>query len=260
MEDAETIRNYVDKVDSVVIIGGGLLGLEAGNNLLKKGKRVVVLETMTRLLPSQLDEKAAKLLRKLLEDMGFEFRVGVVVNECIGDQAGAVKAVRLENGEEIEVGMVLVTAGVRANLNLAKDMNLTCQRGIVVDSSLRTSCQDIYAAGDCAEYKGMVYGIWPAAMEQGRIAGRHMAGEQVEYHGSIMMNRLRVAGIDVASAGEIDIENQFESKIFEENGRYQKMIIDKGIIIGCILLGQTGIFGKLSKMIKHKKSIDELFI
>jgi len=219
VEDAESIRNYSDRAKTVVIIGGGLLGLETGNGFLRMGKKVIVLETMDRLLPSQLDAPAAERLGYLLEQMGFELRVGVRVKQYLGDQSGSVQKVCLADGEEIKTDMILVSAGVRPDIQLAQEIELECNRGIIVNSELRTSCPDIHAAGDCAEYKGMVYGIWPAAMEQGRIAGLQMIGKNVQYQGSLIMNRLKVAGIELASAGEIDSDNRFESIVTEEVGR-----------------------------------------
>ncbi|MDH4319634.1 MAG: FAD-dependent oxidoreductase [Desulfobulbaceae bacterium] len=258
IEDAEAIRHYSDRVKTVVIVGGGLLGLETGNGFLRMGKRVIVLETLDRLLPRQLDTPAAERLGYLLEQIGFELRVGVKVIQYLGDQSGSVQKVCLADGEKIEADMILVSAGIRPDIQLAREMGLECNRGIIVNSELRTSCPDIHAAGDCAEYKGMVYGIWPAAMEQGRIAGMQMIGKNVQYQGSLIANRLKVAGVELASAGEIDSDNRFESIVTEEIGRYQKLVTDQGRLIGCILLGQTGNFTMLSKMIKEKKPIDGL--
>ena len=123
---------------------------------------------------------------------------------------------------------------------------------------MRTSQADIYAAGDVAEYKGIPYGIWPAAMEQGLVAGVNMAGGDVVYEGTVMANTLKVVGIDLASAGNIDAENEFESKVVTEEKIYKKIVIDNDRLIGCIMLGDTQGFNKITKAMAEKRNVAEL--
>ena len=163
--DAQRIISFCEKTDNALLIGGGLLGLEAGNGLRKRGKRVTVVEFFPRLLPRQLDDRGAARLQKLMEEMGFAFRLGAVTKEISG--AGPVERVVLESGEAIPAGMVIISAGVRPNLEVAKCLGLACDKGIIVDSALRTSRPEIFAAGDVAEFGGVLYGIWPPAMQQG---------------------------------------------------------------------------------------------
>ena len=233
--DARNIVTYAKNIDEVVLIGGGLLGLEAGNALRKLGKKVMVVEFFPRLLPRQLDMDGAVRLQGIMEEMGFSFRLGTRTEEIAGD--GVVEAVSLDGGESLPAKMVIISAGVRPNLQLAESMALKCDKGIVVDEYLRTDQPDIYAAGDVAEYRGMPYGIWPAAMEQGKIAGINMAGGDRTYDGTTMANTLKVVGVDLASAGNIDAENEFESKVFTDEKVYKKIVIENNQIIGCIMLG-----------------------
>jgi nitrite reductase (NADH) large subunit len=253
IQDARAIISYARDIRDVVIIGGGLLGLEAGNAFLKMNISVIIVEFFSRLLPRQLDGRGAERLRATMEVMGFKFRLGAKTEEIEG--ADRVTSVRLEGGERIPAGMVIISAGVRPNLELPKSMGLECDKGIKVDKYLGTNLPDIYAAGDIAEFKGMAYGIWPAAMEQGKIAGINMAGGNMVYNGTTMANTLKVVGIDLASAGDIDADNKHESRVFINEKTYKKVVIDNNLLIGCIMLGDTTGFNKITKAITEKKDV-----
>lgn len=258
VEDARKIISYSEKANHVLLIGGGLLGLEAGNALRKRGKKVTVVEFFPRLLPRQLDEKGAEHLKTLMEDMGFLFRLGVSTKEITG--IGSVESIILDNGETIPCDMVIISAGVRPNLEIGKCLGLECNKGIIIDSSLKTNLPDVYAAGDVTEYNNVLYGIWPAAMQQGKSAGTNMAGGNMMYHGSIMSNRLKVAGLELASAGEIDVDNKFESQIEETKTTYRKIVLKNNRIIGCIMIGDTTEFNTIKNAINDKKDIKNVEI
>ena len=245
-----TIQDYRDtlalaqEVRKVVLIGGGLLGLEAGNGLLRQDKEVLVVEFFPRLLPRQLDDEGARRLRLILEEKGFTFKLGAQAREIGGRER--VEDVRLEGGEVLEAGLVLISAGVRPNLELARSMGLEVNRGVKVDGRLQTSVEDVYAAGDVAEFNGANYGIWPAAREQGQYAGINMAGGDSLYHGTTMANILKVIGVAVASAGDIDADNRLESVIDARQGIYRKLVLaPEGNIAGCIMLGDITGFNKV---------------
>lgn len=256
IQDARNISSYVKDLENVVLIGGGLLGLEAGNALRKLGKKVVVVEFFPRLLPRQLDVDGAGRLQKIVEEMGFSFRLGAKTEEITGD--GQVSGAQLEGGEALSGEMVVISAGVRPNLELAEPLGLKTDKGVIVDEHLRTNQPDIYAAGDVAEFKGIPYGIWPAAMEHGKIAGTNMAGGETLYHGTTMANTLKVVGVDLASAGDIDAENKFESRVVSAEGIYKKIVLDNNRIIGCIMLGETKGFNKITKIMSEKRDISEV--
>jgi nitrite reductase (NADH) large subunit len=256
IHDAEDIMDWAKGIQSVVLIGGGLLGLEAGNALRKLGKKVMVVEFFPRLLPRQLDVDGAKRLQTMMEGMGFSFRLGAKTQEIAGGEK--VKTVVLEGGEELPAEMVIVSAGVRPNLELAKELNLEYDKGIKVDERMKTNQPDIYAAGDVTEFKGIPYGIWTAAMEQGQIAGINMAGGDGVYKGTVMANTLKVVGIDLASAGNIDAENKLESKVVTDKKVYKKMVIENNQIVGCIMLGDTKGFTKITKMMAEKQDVSQM--
>jgi nitrite reductase (NADH) large subunit len=256
IQDARNISAYAKNVEDIILIGGGLLGLEAGHALMKMGKRIMVVEFFPRLLPRQLDMDGARRLQEVMERMGFSFYLGAKTQEITGD--GQVSGILLEGGEALSGGMVVVSAGVRPNMVLAERLALSIDKGIVVDEHLQTSQPDIFAAGDVAEYKGMPYGIWPAAMEQGKIAGINMAGGDMTYDGTTMANTLKVAGIDLASAGDIDAESEFEAMVKTEGGVYRKIVIKDNHIVGCIMLGDTRGFNQIIKMMTEKTDISQI--
>jgi nitrite reductase (NADH) large subunit len=256
IQDAREISSYARDIEEVVLIGGGLLGLEAGNAIRKLGKKVMVVEFFPRLLPRQLDVDGAKRLQGIMEEMGFSFRLGAKTQEIMGDDR--IKGVLLEGGETLPAEMVIISAGVRSNLELAEPLGLDLDKGIKVDEQLLTSQPDIYAAGDAAEFKGIPYGIWPAAMEQGKIAGINMAGGDMIYEGTTMANTLKVVGIDLASAGNIDAENELESRIVTDEKLYKKIVIENDQIIGCIMLGDTKGFNRVTKAMSEKHDVSQI--
>jgi len=256
VQDARDISLFAEGIEEVILIGGGLLGLEAGNALRKLGKKIMVVEFFPRLLPRQLDVDGAGRLQKIMEGMGFSFRLGAKTQEVTGENqaSGAL----LEGGETLSGQMVVISAGVRANLELAEPLGLKTDKGVVVDERLQTNQPDIYAAGDVAEFRGMPYGIWPAAMEQGRIAGVNMAGGGATYNGTTMANTLKVVGVDLASAGNIDAENEFESKVATDEDQYKKIVLENNQIIGCIMLGDTKGFNEITKMMSEKRDVSQI--
>ena len=256
IRDVHQVLQWADGSSEVVLIGGGLLGLEAGNALRKRGKKVSVVEFFPRLLPRQLDSEGARRLQGIMEEMGFSFRLGAKTEAITGDDS--VTGVQLEDGEALSSEMVIISAGVRSNLELARPLGLDSDKGIQVDKHMKTNQSEIYAAGDAAEFQGITYGIWPAAMEQGRVAGTNMAGKESEYQGTTMSNVLKVVGIDLASAGDIDNENKMRSHSVQREGVYKKIVIKDKYITGCIMLGETKSFHKVTQAMSGKKDISQM--
>ena len=256
--DAQRIKEYAKKSTEVLIIGGGLLGLEAGNGLRRSGLKVMVVEFFPRLLPRQMDVAGAELLKRRMEEMGFTFYLGAKSKKILGRIK--VEGLALEDSTSIPCDMILISAGVRPNLKLAQGMGLEIGKGVVVNDRMETGIAFIYAAGDLVQHRGRFYGIWPAAERQGYVAGINMAGGEELYEGTAMSNRLKVAGIDLVSSGEIDVENQFESLVEkdEEKHMYRKLIFDDGVIIGCILLGDMRGNREILNAIEMKKDVTHL--
>ena len=253
MEDAKRIARAAAEVNNIVIIGGGLLGLETGNALHRRDKKISVVEFLPRLLPRQLDNEGARRLQQFFEADGFAFRLDSTTREVTGREKA--EGVVLENGETLAAGMVIFSVGVRPDLELATMLQLKTGRGIIVDEFMETSRADIYAAGDVIEFASMTYGIWPAAMEQGKIAGINMTGGAAAYRGTTLSNTLKVAGIDLASCGEIDAEDSYESRVTETPDTYKKAVIDRDRVIGCIMLGDRKNFNQIHEAIVTGKAL-----
>lgn len=257
-DDAEAISKTARGAKKAVVIGGGLLGLEAGNGLRKSGLEVSVVEFFPRLLPRQTDLAGAALLQRQMGEMGFRFFLGAKTQEI----AAAKKGVRvlLEGGQELAADLVLISAGVRPEISLAQSLELPVDKGIKVDDRMYTGLDGIYAAGDPVEHRGRFYGIWPAAMEQGKIAGANMAGQEQLYSGTVPSNSLKVAGIDLVAAGEIDPEGKMESTVIGDEARkvYRKLVWQEERIVGAILLGDTRGKEEIQKAVQSKKDLSSL--
>lgn len=256
--DADAIKNKAAGAQELVLIGGGLLGLEAGNGLRKAGLKVTVVEFFPRLLPRQMDVPGAALLQTEMEKMGFSFYLGAKTKEIAPE--GSRLSVNLESGEKLPADLVLVSAGVRPEMALAQAIGLEADKGIKVDDAMKTGLPDIYAAGDLIEHRGIFYGVWPAAMEQGRVAGINMAGGSAQYGGSVMSNSLKVLGINLTSGGDIDADAKLESILVQDANRpvYRKFVIKDNILIGTILLGDNHGAEEILEAIKNKKDISGL--
>ena len=237
LNDADALIAASRKAKTAILVGGGLLGLEAGHALINLGLKVEVVEYMGRLLPRQLDEESAKLLKGQLEEMGFSFHLSAKAQEIIGKDS--VEGLVLADGACIDGGMILFSAGVRPNLDLAKEAGIATDKAVKVDEYMRTNVPGIWAAGDVTEYNGQPCGLWPIAMAQGNAAGASMAGELRSYIPQAPGTTLKVAGIDLISAGDIDGENTKTSKRFISNKTYRKIVLEGDIIKGIIFLGST---------------------
>jgi nitrite reductase (NADH) large subunit len=258
LADADAIREKAATSKKLVLIGGGLLGLEAGNGLRKLDLEVTVVEFFPRLLPRQMDIPGAALLQKQMEDMGFRFYLGVTTQEIVRHNAGLL--VRLNSGEDLKADLVLISAGTRPNLTLARSLGLEIDKGVKVNDSMKTSLDEIYAAGDLIEHRGRYYGLWTAAMEQGKVAGAAMAGRSARYEGTVPSNILKVVGIDLLSAGEIDVEGKLEALVSKDETKqtYRKLVLKDNVIIGAILLGDLGGSAEILNAIKQKTDITRI--
>jgi nitrite reductase (NADH) large subunit len=255
LADADRLKQAAAQAKTSVLIGGGLLGLEAGNGLRKLGLQVMVVEFFPRLLPRQMDVAGAAILQSQMEEMGFSFHLGAVTEEIVAGPEGLTAG--LKSGEEIRGDLVLISAGVRPDLRLAQTLGLEMDKGVKVDDAMRTSREGIYAAGDLVEHQGRVYGIWPAAMEQGKVAGAAMASRKAKYAGTLPSNVLKVVGIDLVAAGDIDADGKLEAIIQQDKVKktYRKLVIQDNRLVGAILLGDIRGNAEIQAAIKAKQDI-----
>jgi nitrite reductase (NADH) large subunit len=237
MKDAIGMKEFSGGVKQAILVGGGLVGLETGGALLRRGIKVAVIEHNPRILPRQMDPDGAKILQGKMESMGFSFFLNSQSEEMIGKET--VEGLRLKDGRTVEGQMVIISAGVKPNIKLAQTMGLETKNGILVNDRLETKIEGLFAAGDVAEHRGRVYGIWPAAQRQGETAGVNMSGGNVLYEGTVVSNTLKVVGIDLTASGDIDAEGKLESvvKSNREKSIYRKVTFKEDKIVGCILLG-----------------------
>jgi len=239
IKDALMIKGYAKKIRKAIIIGGGLLGLEFAASLRKLGQQVEVVEIFPRLLPRQLDQDGATILKDRIETHGIKIVLGVKTEEILGKKT--VSGVLLDNGKELLGNLVLISAGVRSNTDLAVEAEIKVEKGVVVDEYLQTNVNGVYAAGDVAEFEGRVYGIIPVALEQAKIAAMNMLEKEKHvYKGTIPSNTLKIVGIDLTSMGLVNPErSQYEEvkKIDKEKGVYKKIVLEQGKIVGAIILG-----------------------
>lgn len=257
LDDADAIKAYEQQVDHVLVVGGGLLGLETAHALQGPNRQVTVLEIVPRLLPRQLDAPGAEVLTHLIEKMGLHVQVGVQSSAILGD--GRATGVRLSDGREVEGGLVLLSTGMKPDIGLARAAGLKTNRGIVVDEQMRTSAADVYAAGDAAEFGGQVYGIIPAATEQARAAAANMVSAgSTHYEGTIPSTTLKILDVQLTALGEATVGGpEFSVLRYSdpEAGVYKRLTLREGKIVGAILLGDVQDARPLQQLIADKRDI-----
>lgn len=237
--DVDLLLNLARENKRVVVVGGGLLGLEAAYGLAKAGSKVTLLHLMDRLMERQLDAPAAALLKRLVESKGIEIVLGANTRQILGEDA--VTGLELSDGRMIDAEAVVFAAGIRPNVALAKDAGVPVNRGIVVDDQLRTGHADVLALGECAEHRGTCYGLVEPAYEQARVLADHLAGRPAQYDGSVMSTNLKVSGVSVFSAGDFLGESGADTLVFndERRGTYKKLVVADGRLTGAVLVGDT---------------------
>lgn len=237
--DVAAIEAAAANKAKAVVIGGGLLGLEAAYGLAKAGAQVSVVHLMDRLMERQLDARAAALLRQAVEARGIAVHLNAETSAIRG--RSKVDAVALADGTEIAADLVVVAAGIRPNTDLARGADLGIGRGILVDDNLRTGKPGIYAIGECAEHRGVCYGLVEPAYEQARALAMHLAGEDARYPGSVLATNLKVSGVNVFSAGDFLGAPGTEQIVLSDAGlrTYKKLVIANGRLAGAVLFGDT---------------------
>lgn len=258
MQDAIEMKEFSAEVTQAILIGGGLVGLETGGALLRRGVKVAVIEHNPRILPRQMDPEGSRILQGKMEEMGFSFFLNGQSDEILEEEK--VEGLRLKDDRIIEGQMVIISAGVRPNIQLAKTMGLETKNGILANDRLETKREGIFAAGDVAEHRGRCYGIWPAAQRQGEIAGINMAGGDLIYEGTVISNTLKVVGIDLTAAGEIDPEGKLECVVRSDREKchYCKVTFKEDRIVGCIFLGKTQGVSEILNAIEKKINVKDV--
>ena len=245
LDDCRYIADYAKGCKTAVVIGGGLLGLEAAKGLMTHNLQVTVVEMGPWLMGVQLDADGGKVLQQTIEKLGITCLTSASTKEFVGDEAGKVVGVRFADGSEVQADMVVISAGIRPNKELGQECGLTCDRAIVVDDTLATSDPDVYAVGECAQHRGMVYGLVAPIWEQTKALAGRLTGAAPEacYTGSKLATKLKVMGVELASMGRVqDVKPTDEVVTFAEPGRqvYWKAVVRDGKVAACCMLGDLG--------------------
>lgn len=247
VDDLKYIKEYFSKCESISVIGGGLLGLEAAWSIKKLNKKVNIIHRSPHLLSRQLDEETSKKLERKLEKAGFNIYLGSEPKEILGKNVA--NGIKLSNGKEIKTDAILVSSGVRSNLDLVIDTEIQYNRGIKVDKYLRTNIPNVYAAGDVAEVEGIVFGLWVTANQQGKIAGKNMVGNLEEYVPPKPYTTLQIGDIKLFSVGNVkEYDDSYTYKI-ESGDIFRKLFVTNGKITGGILLDDMKEMGKLKNAV-----------
>ena len=260
LSDVEKVESLMQTAQNAVVIGGGVLGLEAAWELKKAGLNVTVLEVAPVLMGRQLDGGSAEILKEIAAKHDVAIRTGVTVAAIEGE--GHVSGVRIGGGETIPADMVIVSAGVRAKTDLAQSIGLDIGRAVKVDAHMSTNIPGVYACGDCAEYEGADYAIWPEAVEQGRIAGANAAGEALEYvpvEAALTFHGMNTALFAAGDNGK-NPNLLYKTVEFRDmgKGQYRKYYFLNNRLSGVILIGDLGEMAKMTEALKKHASYQEV--
>lgn len=258
-KDVDSIMDTINKDKKAIVVGGGLLGLEAAYGIAQHGIETILVHRSGNLMSQQLDSTAGRLLQKNLEKYGIEFRLNDTLVQINGQQS--VESVEFKNGDIVESNLVVFATGITPNTTLAKESNLDVNKGIVVNDYLQTSNEDIFAIGECCEHSENTYGLVAPLYEQAKVCAKKLAGLEVEpYSGSTLSTRLKISGIDLFSAGDYLGDETTEELILldEKVGVYKKLVIYDNKIIGIVLYGDTMDASWYLKMLKEHTDVSEL--
>ena len=261
LSDTRKVTELLPQVKEAVVIGGGVLGLEAAWELKKAHCKVTVLELAPRLMGRQLDEGAGEMIKAISEAQGIAIHTGVQIEAIEGD--GHVTGVRLGDGRVFPAQLVIVSCGVRANTAIAKAAGIETDRAVVVNSRMETNAADVYACGDCAQYQGVNYAIWPQAAEEGKVAGANAAGEALEYAGvpaALSFHGMNTALYAIGDNGS-NPDLVYRTVEFKDTARkqYEKYYFRNNRLCGVILIGDVSRMAELTEAVGKRASFAELF-
>ncbi|MDP3886257.1 nitrite reductase large subunit NirB [Hydrogenophaga sp.] len=264
--DTQAMIDAAKTYKHAVVIGGGLLGLEAANGLMKRGMTVSVVHVAPWLMERQLDDVAGKMLQASLEERGMKFLIGAQTQELVGDQdggkGGRVKAIRFKDGTELPADLLVMAVGIRPNTALAESMRLHVNKGIVVSDTMQTITDArIYAVGECAAHRGIAYGLVAPLFEQGKVLATHLAEFGIgRYTGSLTSTKLKVTGIDLFSAGNFTGGDDTEEIVMSDpsGGVYKKLVIQGDKLIGACLYGDTVDGSWYFKLLRDGRSVADI--
>lgn len=259
IRDVNALLESSRKYKRAAVIGGGLLGLEAANGLMKQGMDVTIIHLMNRLMERQLDKPSADLLRQSLIERGLDVRMEVQTEAILGRKR--VKGVRFTDGTEIAADLVVMAAGIKPNVDLAKDAGLYCERGVVVHDTMQTYDPRIYAVGECVEHRKATYGLLAPIWEQAQVCANQLSGlGSLFYEGTTVSHTLKVTGIDLFSAGDYEGDESTDDIVFQDlrRGVYKRVVVKDNRIQGAVLYGDTADGPWYLELMKRGEDISEI--
>jgi len=259
MNDVNVMEEAISQYKNAVVIGGGLLGLEAAYGLQRRGMKATVIHLMDTLMERQLDEAAGFLLKQELEGRGIDVLTGANTKEIIGEN-GRVKKVCLADGREIAADLVVMAVGIRPNVSLGQSAGLEVERGILVNDQLVTSDADIYSIGECVQHRGNCYGLVAPLYEMGKVLADHITGTDNAYQGSVTSTKLKVSGVDVFSAGDFSGGEACEDIVLRDAARgiYKRVVLKDNKVQGAVLYGDTTDGAWYFQMLKDGQDISDI--
>lgn len=258
LNDALDIKNRLNESKEIIIVGGGIQGLETAWILHQHSKKVIVVELLSRLMPYQLDDKASDMLKNIIQSHGIQVLTSTTVNEILGDDK--VEGIIIDEKIELKCDMVIYSTGIKTNIDLIGNTSVQTARGILVNDKMETSIKNIYAAGDIAEFNNQVAGLWNIAIAQGRVAGYNITGREIVYENITPVTTLNAFGISLFSMGCID-ETKSTEIITDEDinlKEYKKIFINNNNIVGAIVIGDTRKSPILKSAIEKEIKLDEV--
>jgi len=257
--DASAILEKASASQKALIIGGGVLGLEIAWSLKKLGKDVTVVETLPRLMPRQLDERASEILLNVVQSHGIDVHTASQVREITGEQGA--EGFITDKGLQQSCDMVVHSTGIKPNIDLVKDTGILTNRGVLVNEKMETNISNIYAAGDIAEYNGMVMGLWNVASLQGEVAGSNMAGLNRVYEVPAAATVMNAFNYSMFSVGEVDSGKADKVIIDEDEAahKYYKVLFKGGVVIGAVFMGSIKELPVIKKTMDQKVHFSEVY-
>ncbi|MBS1870331.1 MAG: molybdopterin-dependent oxidoreductase [Actinobacteria bacterium] len=261
LRDVARILDGLGSGRRAVVIGGGLLGLEAARGLQARGMRVTVVHLAPHLMEQQLDPLGAGLLQRRIRELGIDVLLGACTTELAGaaasDDDAPVAAVRLADGRELPAELVVVATGIRPDVELARAAGIEVARGIVVDDELRTSDPRAWAVGECAAHRGVVYGLWAPLLRQAKVAAAVMSGRPAAFHGAVPATTLKVMGVDLFAAGRAQAADGEEEllSLDTRRGRYRKLVVADDRLAGAVLLGDLSEAVTLRRLVEERRPV-----
>ncbi len=259
VSDVDRMIEHATTGSRAVVIGGGLLGLEAAAGLMKRGMQVTVVHLLDTLMEKQLDAPAAALLQRELVDRGLEFRMEAMTTAIVGD--GRVQGVRLADGSELSADLCVMAVGIRPRVDLARSCGIHCERGIVVNDTMQTFDPRVYAVGECVQHRGSTYGLVAPLFEQAKVIANQLAEDgYFQYRGSTPMTKLKVTGVDVFSAGDFLGGDDCDELSLQDPGRgiYKKLVLRNDRLVGVVLYGDISDSGWYRDLIRTGENVADV--